>query len=300
MITTQRCGCQGFNELRVAFGDMKNCQLNCPFCFTREQKQAYDHLSFLNQHSLDSVRIIRFTGGEPLMSQAQIRGIIRELSRIQEQELESLDLIVIQTNGLDVATKDLTEFGNLSLPLLFEISFKGTNVDEYRWLIFERAINIREAESFLKKQFEGYMHLVKTFKDKENALVLARLGIFHSSLNKPTFKFVYPNDKKRLMFNPADWSPHILEVYQNQKGIWDETFDGKMVIEKIKTPADGSPGIGKRYRRVIEHLKSKNLLVEEVTKIPLPKVFKEKYFYKRGNEVYESAQRLLKIHAPRF
>ena len=83
------------------------------------------------------------------------------------------------------------------------------------------------AKSLLEKQYEGYFHLVRALKNVNNVLVLARLGIFHSSITKPMFKFVYPNDKNRVMFNPKDWAPQILEIYKDQKRIWDETFGAR-------------------------------------------------------------------------
>lgn len=149
IITAQSCGCKGFNELRVAFGDMKNCQLKCVFCFTREQKPADDLLSDLNQKSMEETKIIRFTGGEPLLSQTQIDGMLRELSAIENRRLSNLDLIVIQTNALNVENRDLRGFRETSLPILFEVSLKGTNVTEYRYLTFENPVSDETAKSIL-------------------------------------------------------------------------------------------------------------------------------------------------------
>ncbi len=77
----------------------------------------------------------------------------------------------------------------------------------------------------------------------------------------------------------------------DQVGIWGGVFEGKTVVEKIKTPADGSPGMGKRYRAIIDKLKSQRLVEE--SKSALPRPCKERYFYKRGNEVYWRAARAL-------
>ena len=57
VLNIQSCGCKGFEEIRVAFGDMNNCQLKCPFCFTREQKPANDFLSNLSKKPLNNVKI---------------------------------------------------------------------------------------------------------------------------------------------------------------------------------------------------------------------------------------------------
>jgi len=293
-IKAQSCGCPTFKELRVAFGDMTNCQLKCPFCFTREQKPDNDFLSNLSGKNLSEVRIIRFTGGEPLLSQNQIDGMIRELSKIENMKLPNLDLIVIQTNAIGVENRDISGFQNLNLPILFEVSFKGTTIEEYKYLTFENPISEEKADNIFESQMQGYKHLVKTFENKKNISVLARLGIFHSGINRPMFKFIFPTDKNRLMFNPNNWDPRIHELFQDQKRIWNDTFDGKIVIERLKTGADGPPGMGKRYRNVIEHLKLKNLLIEDPHKLPLPKVFKEKYYYKRGNKIYSTASHKIK------
>lgn len=294
VLKIQSCGCKGFEELRVAFGDMNNCQLKCPFCFTREQKPANDFLSNLSKKPLNNVKIIRFTGGEPLISQVQIDGIIRELFKIEDMKLPNLDLIVIQTNAIGIENRDIDGFQNLNLPILFEVSFKGTTIEEYRYLTFENPISEEKADNIFESQMRGYKHLVKSFENKKNISVLARLGIFHSGINRPMFKFVFPFDKNKLMFNPNNWDLRIHDLFQDQKRIWKDIFHGKIVIERLKTAADGSPGMGKRYRNVIEHLKLKNLLIEDPSKLPLPKIFKEKYYYKRGNEIYLAASYKIK------
>ncbi len=51
--------------------------------------------------------------------------------------------------------------------------------------------------------------------------------------------------------------------------------------------------MGQRYRRVIEHLKSKDLVIEDKLKVSLPKQYKENYFHKRGNENYELTNQII-------
>lgn len=288
-IETQSCGCTTFKEVRVAFGDMSNCQLKCPFCFTREQKPANDLLSNLSRKDLHDVRVIRFTGGEPLISQSQIDGIVWELTKIEKKNLPNLDLIVIQTNAIDVEKRNLNGFKEISLPILFEVSFKGTNIEEYQYLTFEEPISRDKANLVFEKQITGYKCLVETFEGCKNVKVLARLGIFHSGINRPMFKFVYPTSKNRLMFDPNRWDARMKYVLKDQRKIWGNVFEGKIVVERIKTGADGPPGMGKRYRRIIDHLKSKNLLIEDPSKSPLPEEFVETYYYKRGNEIYQKS-----------
>lgn len=292
VVSDQSCGCRDFRELRVAFGGMENCQLKCPFCFTREQKLAIGTLLNLYERVNERIRFIRFTGGEPLLSQVQVDGMVREISLIEEKGL-NLDLIIIQTNGLYVKKLNLNGFLKLGLPILFEVSFKGTNSREYSYLTFDSPIPLDRAEKILNLQVSGYFYLKEMFHYKENIAVLARLGIFHSSLRRPQFKFVYP-DTNSLMFDPNNWASMIWDVFTDQSRFWGKTFGGKLVVEKLKTPADGSPGMGKRYRRIIEILKSKRLLIEDTRKTPLPDVFREKYYYKRGYEIYQTVSKVIK------
>ncbi len=290
-ITTQSCGCEGYSELRVALGDLNNCQLECPFCFTLEQKTSSDLLSSLCKQNLSNVKIIRFTGGEPLLLQKQIDGIIEELRKLEKLELKNLDLVIIQTNAISVEERNIEGLFEFELPILFEVSFKGTNIREYRHLTQRNQIGKDDAEYYMKKQIQGYKIILEKCNSINNISVLARLGIFHSSVTNPTFKFIYPGTKE-LMFNPNNWESNFEEVLQNQNRIWRDTFERKFVVEKIKTPADGTPGIGKRYRNIIEMLISKGLIEESKSK--LPDMYQRSYFYKRGNEIYWRVSNILK------
>jgi molybdenum cofactor biosynthesis enzyme MoaA len=154
-IDTQSCGCEEFHELRVAFGNMKNCQLKCIFCFTSEQKPSTSDLSDLGRMNMEGINLIRFTGGEPLLSQTQVDGMIREISIIEKKNISSLNLIVIQTNALSVEKLNLDGFLKLSYPILFEVSFKGTNPQEYSNLVFYSKISIKRAKEILIQQARG-------------------------------------------------------------------------------------------------------------------------------------------------
>lgn len=290
IIKKQSCGCEDYQELRVAFGDLHNCQLKCPYCFTLEQQPINDMLFALNERNLDNVKIIRFTGGEPLLRQKQIDGMVRELELIEKRYLNNLDLIVIQTNAMLDDKINIDELFKFSLPILFEVSFKGTNIKEYQYLTYQQPISQDGAEKIMKMQLEGYKVISEKCASLANISILARLGIFHSSITRPTFKFVYPGTEE-LMFNPVDWHPDFKDILSNQKRIWGKVFERRFVVEKIKTPADGSPGMGRRYRKIIEQLKRKELMLE--LQSTLPNYFCEKYFYMRGNDIYWRAARNL-------
>lgn len=283
IITPQNCGTSQYQELRVAFGDMENCQLKCPFCFTLGQKSSVDSLSDLSNVDISKIKTIRFTGGEPLNHQEQIDGIVRELKLIEAKNPQNLDLVIVQTNAISVSDLNVTELFDTQLPILFEVSIKGTNITEFEHLLFEGRIDTRSAQHFMNKQLEGYEIISNACRSRNNISVLARLGIFHSSVTKPTFKFIDPTTNK-LMFNPDNWDNRFLNLHLDQNEIWGDIFGEKVVVEKIKTPGDGSPNMGKRYRQVIEKLRSLEILEEK--KSSLPKIYQEKYLYKKGNDVY--------------
>ncbi|MDP2215777.1 MAG: hypothetical protein Q8J68_00575 [Methanolobus sp.] len=282
-ITQQNCGTGQYQELRVSFGDLENCQLKCPFCFTLGQKRSKDSLSDLGEVDISKVKTIRFTGGEPLYHQEQIDGIIRELKLIEKKNPPGLDLVILQTNAISVSNINLKELFEIELPILFEVSIKGTNIKEFELLTFESRIDAKSAQYFMEKQFKGYEIISNVCKPKKNISVLARLGIFHSSVTKPTFKFI-DSTTHELMFNPDNWDKRFLNIHNDQNRIWSDLFDRKVLIEKIKTPGDGSPNMGIRYRQVIEKLKSIGILEEN--KSSLPQIYHEKYLYEKGNDVY--------------
>ncbi len=46
--------------------------------------------------------------------------------------------------------------------------------------------------------------------------VLIRLRFFHSGINKPMFKFVYPTNKNRLMFDPNAWYVRMNYIFRDK------------------------------------------------------------------------------------
>lgn len=291
IINKQSCGNKNYYELRVAFGDMQNCQLKCPFCFTMGQKACIYELSELQKQDYSNVKIIRFTGGEPLLNQNQVDSIIDELRKLQKN-IDIRPLIVIQTNGLNINNIDVNGFFELKYPILFEISLKGTNAFEYRYLTFDKAINMTSAQELFNKQVEAYHNICNLFMHNDNIAILARLGIFHSSLTSPSFKFVFPNTND-LMFNPSNWDNAIINIVEDQRVKWKDSFKGKFLVEKIKTPGNGTPVMGQRYRKIINDLKLKNLLVE--AKSSIPRIYNDNYIYLSGYDTYRIIAEQLRI-----
>lgn len=285
-IKEQNCGCEDFKEVKVAFGDLDNCQLKCPFCFTIEQKSSTQRLSELQNSDISKIQFIRFTGGEPLLRQGQIDGIINQLQLIEGRGMPSLKLIIIQTNAISVTDNNIDGFFESRLPILFEVSFKGTNIREYQYLTYKNPIDRTQAETIMQKQISGYEILSKKCQGVKNISVLTRLGIFHSSILSPKFKLIYP-ESRELMFNPNQWHSAFRTMFSNQISLWGNRFYRKIIVEKIKTEGDGSRPMGKRYRRIIDNLISQGLMEE--LKSSLPNIFQKHYIYKRGNEIYMNA-----------
>jgi len=192
-------------------------------------------------------------------------------------------LIIVQTNAISIENKNIDELFTSELPILFEVSLKGTNTREYQYLTQQDPINPIQAKSIMEKQIIGYDYIDAKSQGSRGTGLLARLGIFHSSVKRPTFTFVFP-DTGDLMFNPEYWSHEFSHILSSQTKLWGPSFERKLVVEKVKTPADGTPGIGKRYRAIIESLKEKRLLNE--SKSTLPSIYASYYFYRRGNEIY--------------
>jgi organic radical activating enzyme len=282
-ISEQSCGCGDFKELRVAFGDLNNCQLKCPFCFTLEQSEAKQTPADIQGHNLDRVRIVRFTGGEPLLYQHQICAIAQAMAAVVSSKPKAPPLFIVQTNAVLSPAVDITPLLQTTLPLLFEVSLKGTNEREYQYLTYQEALAPEAAQALMRKQLNGYAKISELCHSPANIRVLARLGVFHSSRTSPTFAFVFPGTNE-LMFHPGSWSQGFKDVLADQKTIWGQAFDGKVVVEKLKTPGDGSPRMGPRYRAIIDHLKALQLLQESKRK--LAPEFAANYFYKKGNDVY--------------
>jgi hypothetical protein len=249
-------------------------------------------MNSLMTRNLEHVKIIRFTGGEPFINQEQTNLIIDALYTLNKNKPQNLSLVVIQTNGIGLKAREgLSDIAKLRrLPIVFEVSFKGTNATEYQYLTHQEFINLKQAQNIMTNQFEGYNYLSSKFKEIPNISVLARLGIFHSSVKHPTFSFVYPTGN--LMFNPAQWDEEFIMLLEHQASLWGNLFDGKLVVEKLKTPGDGNPGMGKRYRGIIDKLKEKGVLNEG--RIDLPFQYHQSYIYKKGNEIYWlAAQKLI-------
>ncbi len=292
LITRNKCDYGNYKEIKVAFGDFSNCQINCPFCFTKGQRQSDNVLSALLEQNFSNISILRFTGGEPLYTQQQINGMAEIINEIDRRVQHNLDIIVIQTNALSVDDMDVDGLYQTKLPLLFEVSLKGTNSMEYRYLTSQEPIEYAKAIPIMQKQFHGYRKIAEKCHSLGNIKVLARLGIFHSGMTRPKYRFIFPETRK-IMFHPSYWCTEFNGILQDQNGTWNDVFERKFVVEKIRPSTYGTQNMSNRYRRIISLLEAKGLV--EKRKTELPNIYKQKYYSNLSIHIYKKAAVLLKI-----
>lgn len=225
-----------------------SCNLRCPFCFA--QKYSY-HDSFfvldtqrrINCNPHDSARyiieflnkypdicFIQLTGGEPLLNNSRMQETIETLKLIQPYSKANIRLIY-QTNGIFIKDSDRLNYfvDNIlkldKLDILFELSLKGTNENEFYVLSGGLSQNL------YSNQLKSYW-LLKNICSK-HINVVARLGTGH---HRNTIQFIYP-DTKKSMFLRDDWSNGFIEVYDDTTKRFGST---KMIAECINAEGDGS------------------------------------------------------------
>jgi uncharacterized Fe-S cluster-containing radical SAM superfamily protein len=122
---------------------------------------------------------IRFTRGEPTLQWPDVaEGIMQLQSALGLQRPP----ILFQTNGIEIGMgkvplEALAEDQNQHY--LFELSFKGTNSDEFTLLTGKSA-------ELYEYQLSGYQRLADLSRRKPNIRVVAVLGVYHSSINRPS------------------------------------------------------------------------------------------------------------------
>lgn len=101
------------------------------------------------------------------------------------------------------------------LKILIEISFKGTNPQEFSLLT-------GADPKLFHKVIKNYRILNEFQKSFKNIGVCSRLGIFHDVRDSNALTFVYPKweelletqDKHVLMFHPLNWSVEFKAIYE--------------------------------------------------------------------------------------
>lgn len=221
------------------------CNFQCPFCFA--QKYSYapldsahkkdfvpgDIANAIIEWSRDNPKscYLQITGGEPILNEVRINDIVQAL--IQADRVAQKDLrIIYQTNGSFLGKQNqvppaFNSLGSLKrTAILFEISFKGTNPNEYSILS-----GTSNPDGFYN-QCKSYW-LLKSLVDK-NISVVARLGCGH---HKNTIHFVNPDKDARSMFLHQSWDAEFSRIHEDMS----KTYGKKtMLAECINAEGDGA------------------------------------------------------------
>ena len=226
------------------------CNLQCPFCFA--QKYSYSNpnwgvfldtkrriivnKSLFKECILDFIRknpttcYLQLTGGKPIKYLGDLDEIIEVLVDLDEYGLR----IIFQTNGLTLgrdpeqSSKFLLRLEKLSESfVLFELSFKGTNPQEFQIL------SGLDWDDGYRMQTNSYWVLREVCNSRHNLNVVARLGIGN---HRKSISFVYP-ESRSPMFLKDNWSQEFLNIYED---LANRSGYARMVCETINAEGDGS------------------------------------------------------------
>ena len=169
------------------------------------------------QHLRCSSRtFVRFTGGEPTLQWHGVSAVLRKMR--EDEKLVNLP-ILIQTNGieigkgkvpLDVFCEDIPQ------RCLFELSFKGTNPNEFALLTGKSA-------DLYHYQIRGFKILANLAKIQKNIAVVAVLGVYHSSTRgRSKYAFVSPQNGALLFDNYDAWDDDFKTLWERTSLKWVE------------------------------------------------------------------------------
>lgn len=208
--------------------DFSGCNLQCLFCWSPASRPAVteDPARTLTTRevvtgTIQSLRdksraFIRFTGGEPTLQWFYLNDALTELPAELGTQRPP---ILIQTNGIEIG-KGTARLDTLrsdpSQCYLFELSFKGTNRDEFALLTG------KPAELF-EQQVAGYQKLLDVSRASPNVRVVAVLGIYHSSIRGLSkYAFVNPRTGRLLFDDPGIWDPAFATLCRSAPLKWVE------------------------------------------------------------------------------
>ncbi|MCP4535708.1 MAG: radical SAM protein [Chloroflexi bacterium] len=215
----------GYSEIRW---DVLGCNLGCQFCWspasrpeqTREPSVQKSTIQIfqdtLNAVSDPSKTFIRFTGGEPTLYWGDVSCVLDMFD--QDNTINQIP-VLIQTNGIEIGRRGVSvdELVSHSKQLyLFELSFKGTNQDEFALL------TTKESELY-QYQLKAYEILANLSQRSNNVRVVAVLGIYHSAIkSKSKYAFVNPTSGAILFENVSAWNPKFKEIWDSAQLKWVE------------------------------------------------------------------------------
>jgi len=214
----------GYQEVRW---DLSGCNLSCLFCWspasrpegrdpTRILTSKDVAVETLRNMSNKSRAFIRFTGGEPTLQWRPVTGALKELQLTIKPPRPP---ILFQTNGIaigkGVVVLDALA-GDKDQHYLFELSFKGTNADEFALLTGKPA-------ELYEHQLTAYQRLAELSRTAPNIAVVAVLGVYHSATRRPSkYAFVNPQSGKLLFEDVEAWDPRFSIIWQAAHRKWVE------------------------------------------------------------------------------
>ena len=128
--------------------------------------------------------------------------------------------VLIQTNGIKIGKEDIS-LDRLQTKTeqlyLFELSFKGTNRNEFSLLTG------KEPELY-GYQLKAYEILHELYEKNHNIQVVAVLGVYHSSVvgNESKYVFTSPNNGNALFDNQKLWNEQFRNIWSSTRLKWVE------------------------------------------------------------------------------
>jgi len=215
----------GYEEIRW---DVVGCNLRCQFCWSPASRPRKTGEPSVDKSALEVLHgslqslteqfktFIRFTGGEPTLYWDEIVDV---LNILRDDPVLGRVPVLIQTNGLEIGSGRVSLDGLASRgeqDLLFELSFKGTNRDEFLLL------TTKDPELY-DHQLNAYELLADAARESAKLRVIAVLGVYHSAVKGPS-KYVFVNPKSGVVLfdDYAAWDPRFRQIWLSARAKWVE------------------------------------------------------------------------------
>jgi len=215
----------GIKEIRW---DTIGCNLSCDFCWSPASRPEETLETSIEKYPNDifnetyreisepSNTFIRFTGGEPTLYWNEI---IEAIYLFQDDETTNQVPILIQTNGVELGrgSVNVNLLDSIDTQLiLFELSFKGTNRNEFSLLT-------RKNPEWYAHQISAYNTLLEFSRAHPNIQVVAVLGVYHSSMkSKSKYAFTNPLDGTLLFDDETSWEEGFTKIWKKASLKWVE------------------------------------------------------------------------------
>ena len=242
----QYCGYPSKNpeyfELRW---DLIDCMLGCEFCWSpasrpKNMKESIIELSPIQviRKTIENIKnplktFIRFTGGEPTL---YWRELLQVFEYFAKDEIMSNIPVLIQTNGISIGmgTTNLYELNKHpfnKMKILFELSIKGTNSEEFELLT-------RTSKKLYNYQLTAWKMQKNIQSHNPNLSFITVLGIYHASIKgkRSKFAFIYPSDQTLMFDGHKPWDKEFEKIWNETerkwveplrrypKGLWEKVF----------------------------------------------------------------------------